>query len=156
LAFARKVCGPVVLMNCHFFNTFASIMRHSQVPPPDGTRDELGLKVLDEPAARQSDATVLELQLRAASKKQHGDLAIRSIENAAKNPGEVEKWIKSITDLHRNKPAVEVHYKRNMPDVDSLMQEWAPELDELLRDGSLPLPKPEMDLTTEEYVTEIV
>jgi len=51
---------------------------------------------------------------------------------------------------------VEVHYKRNMPDVDSLMQEWAPELDELLRDGSLPLPKPEMDLTTEEYVTEIV
>ena len=45
-----------------------------------------GLQVLDEPAAAQSDATVLELQLRAVSKKQHGDVAVRSIENAAKNP----------------------------------------------------------------------
>ena len=40
-----------------------------KVPPPDASRDELGLKVLDEPAAQQSDATVLELQLRAGSKK---------------------------------------------------------------------------------------
>jgi hypothetical protein len=39
---------------------------------PDGVGDELGLKVLDEPAPNQSDATVLELQLRAISKKQHG------------------------------------------------------------------------------------
>ena len=56
---------------------------------PDGARDELGLKVLDEPAAVQSDATVLELQLRAGSKRAHGDLSIRSIEQAAKNPQEV-------------------------------------------------------------------
>lgn len=34
-------------------------------------------QVLDEPAADQSDATVLELQLRAISKKQHGDVAVR-------------------------------------------------------------------------------
>ena len=94
---------------------------------------------------------MLELQLRAASKKQHGDLAIRSIENAAKNPAEVEKWVRSIADLHKSKPAVEVQYRRNMPDVDALMQEWPPELEELLRQGSLPLPKPEMDLTTDEY-----
>ena len=50
----------------------------------DAARDELGLKVLDEPSASQSDSTVLELQLRAISKKQHGDVAVRSIENAAK------------------------------------------------------------------------
>ena len=37
------------------------------------------VEVLDEPAANQSDATVLELQLRAISKKQHGDVAVRYV-----------------------------------------------------------------------------
>jgi intraflagellar transport protein 46 len=120
-----------------------------KVPPPDGRRDDLGLKVLDEPAAQQSDATVLELQLRAGSKKMHGDLNIRSIENAAKNPAEVERWIKSIQDLHKQKPSVEMQYRRNMPDLDSLMQEWPEDFEDSLRQGQLP--KPEMDLSTEEY-----
>lgn len=39
-------------------------------------------QVLDEPAADQSDATVLELQLRAISKKQHGDVAVRCDSNS--------------------------------------------------------------------------
>lgn len=119
------------------------------MPPPDGRRDELGLKVLDEPAALQSDEKVLELQLRAGSKKAHGDLSIRSIEHAAKNPAEVERWIRSIQDLHKLKPSVEVQYKRNMPDLDSLMQEWPPEFESTLREVALP--KPEIDLSTEEY-----
>jgi intraflagellar transport protein 46 len=34
-----------------------------KIPQPSGNQDDLGLKVLDEPAATQSDATVLELQL---------------------------------------------------------------------------------------------
>ena len=52
-------------------------------------------------------ATVLELQLRAVSKKQHGDVA--GVLGAsrmpwAKNlPGD-DAWIKSIEDLHRSKP----------------------------------------------------
>lgn len=120
-----------------------------KVPAPDGSRDDLGLKVLDEPAAQQSDATVLELQLRAGSKRAHGDLSIRSIENAAKNPAEVERWIRSIADLHKQKPSVEVQYRKNLPDIDSLMQEWPQDFEEALRDSTLP--KPEMDLSTEEY-----
>lgn len=135
--------------------------------------------MLDEPSASQSDATVLELQLRAVSKKQHGgdvtvgglvttwqgdsyrmtpyeekgcptvpptypgtcrhassvmlmlmlmilwwclllpSLAalspschdytqVRSIENAAKHPAEIERWINSINDLHRSKPPPQV------------------------------------------------
>lgn len=39
------------------------------------------MEVLDEPAAIQSDATVLELQLRAISKKQHGDVAVRWVKS---------------------------------------------------------------------------
>ncbi|CCI11305.1 unnamed protein product [Albugo candida] len=50
-----------------------------KISPPDGEPDSLGLKLLDEPSLNQSDATVLDLQLRAASKKKHGDLIVRSI-----------------------------------------------------------------------------
>lgn len=120
-----------------------------KVPPPDGARDELGLRVLDEPAASQSDSTVLELQLRAISKKQHGDVAVRSIDNAAKNPQEIDRWIKSIEDLHRSKHAVEVQYKRNMPDIELLMQEWPPEFEEALKNTKLP--GPEMQMSLEDY-----
>ncbi|KAK7242625.1 intraflagellar transport-like protein [Aureococcus anophagefferens] len=109
-----------------------------KVPRPDGERDELGLQVLDEPAAAQSDATVLELQLRAVSKKQHGDVAIRSIEHAAKNPLEIERWIKSIEDLHRSKPPPQVNYRKAMPDIDKLMEEWPSEFEDMLRGVALP------------------
>ena len=62
-----------------------------KIPQPDGKSDDLGLRVLDEPAATQSDATVLELQLRAISKKSSGEVSVRSIENAAKNPNEIQR-----------------------------------------------------------------
>lgn len=32
-----------------------------KIPRPDGKEDDLGLKLLDEPSAQQSDPTVLEL-----------------------------------------------------------------------------------------------
>jgi len=55
----------IIIFRCH---------AHSfvKVPRPDTKPDDLGLKVLDEPTATQSDATVLELRLRAISKKTHG------------------------------------------------------------------------------------
>jgi len=121
-----------------------------KVPRPDASRDELGLAVLDEPAAAQSDATVLELQLRAVSKKQHGDVAVRSIENAAKNPVEVDRWIASIQDLHRSKPPPQVNYRKAMPDIDKLMEEWPPELEDLLR--SISLPNADLEATLPEFV----
>lgn len=40
-----------------------------QVARPDGKPDLLGLKVLDEPAAIQSDPAVLTMQLRQSSKQ---------------------------------------------------------------------------------------
>lgn len=35
-------------------------------------------------------------------------------------------------ELHRQKPAPTVHYQRNMPDIEPLMQEWPAEFEELL------------------------
>lgn len=96
-----------------------------KIPRPDGKEDDLGLKLLDEPSAQQSDPTVLELQLRASSKKvQYGDVVVRSIENSAKSPAAIDKWIQSIQDLHRSKPPPQVHYRRNMPDIEQLMDVW--------------------------------
>ena len=41
----------------------------SQVSRPDGKTESLGLNVLDEPRAKQSDPTILDLQLRALTKQ---------------------------------------------------------------------------------------
>jgi len=64
-----------------------------KIEPPDGSKDHLGLKTLDEPAAAQSDPTVLDLQLRVVS-KQSGlqPMTVRSIENADKNPKKISTW----------------------------------------------------------------
>lgn len=121
-----------------------------KVPRPDGKEDDLGLKILDEPSAQQSDPTVLELQLRAMSKKlQYGDVVVRSIENASKNPVAIDKWIQSIADLHRSKPPPQVHYRRNMPEIEELMNVWPEEFEQALE--SLHLPSPDLDLSLAEY-----
>lgn len=110
----------------------------------------MGLKFLDEPAASQSDPTVLELQLRAMSKKvQYGDVAVRSIEDATKNTAAIDRWIQSISDLHRTKPPPQVHYRRNMPDLDRLMEVWPEEFEKALE--GLSLPGPDLDLSLVEY-----
>ena len=123
-----------------------------KIPQPSGDQDDLGLKVLDEPAATQSDATVLELQLRAISKKSAGEVSVRSIENAAKNPQEVQRWINSINELHRNKPPQSVHYKKSMPDIEVLMDVWPEEFEDGLVKDKIPLPDVNLDMSMEEYI----
>eukprot|EP00607_Mallomonas_marina_P009859 CAMPEP_0182419634 /NCGR_PEP_ID=MMETSP1167-20130531/4041_1 /TAXON_ID=2988 /ORGANISM="Mallomonas Sp, Strain CCMP3275" /LENGTH=460 /DNA_ID=CAMNT_0024594651 /DNA_START=128 /DNA_END=1510 /DNA_ORIENTATION=+ len=121
-----------------------------KVPRPDGKDDELGLKILDEPAAQQSDPTVLELQLRASSKKQqYGDVAVKSIDTSEKGTTAIEKWITSISDLHRSKPPPQVHYRNNMPDIDTLMDVWPEEFEAVL--DKIKLPSPDLDLSLREY-----
>jgi intraflagellar transport protein 46 len=121
-----------------------------KVPRPDKKEEELGLKFLDEPSASQSDPTVLELQLRALSKKlQYGDVVVRSIENAAKNPAAIDKWINSISDLHRSKPPPQVHYRRNMPNIDDLLDVWPEAFETALE--TLKLPSPDLDVSLAEY-----
>lgn len=121
-----------------------------KIPRPDGKEDGLGLRYLDEPSSNQSDPTVLELQLRAKSKKlQYGDVAVRSIEQAEKNPSKIEKWIQDINELHRSKPPPQVNYKKNMPEIEALMDVWPEEFEVLL--GNTPLPSPDLDLSLAEY-----
>ncbi|KAM8795555.1 intraflagellar transport protein 46 homolog [Eudromia elegans] len=122
-----------------------------KVPRPDGNPDNLGLLVLDEPSTKQSDPTVLSLWLTEDS-KQHNitqQIKVKSIENAEKNPKAIDSWIESITELHRCKPPATVHYSRPMPDIETLMQEWLPEFEELL--GKVSLPTAEINCSLAEY-----
>ena len=62
-------------------------------------------------------------------------MIVRSLENADKNPREIDKWIKSISDLHRSKPPPQVHYTKSMPDIERLMQVWPDEFESSLQKG---------------------
>lgn len=119
-----------------------------KVARPDGKPDDLGLKVLDEPAAKQSDPTVLNLQLRAVSKQSNlKPMEVTSIEGAEKNPRKIADWVHNISLLHKNKPRPTVSYTKNMPDIEALMQEWPPEVEELLHQIQLPNENLDLDLT---------
>ncbi len=104
-----------------------------KVPRPDAKPDFLGLFILDEPNAFQSDPTVLELQLRSTTKQGSSQpINVRGIENADKNAKMIENWIERIKQLHQEKPPPNVNYTKSMPDVEKLMQEWNPEFEKLL------------------------
>ena len=133
-----------------YIPTIGEIDPFVKVPRPDGKPDHLGLTVLDEGAAEQSDATVLELQLRSFSKKSNlGEASVRSIERADRNPKEITKWIESIEELHRKRPPPKVDYITSMPDIDQLMQVWPSEFESLLKD--ITLPSADMDMTLDEF-----
>jgi intraflagellar transport protein 46 len=120
-----------------------------KVPRPDDKTDNLGLVSVDEPATKQSDPAVMDLQLRALTKKSGVQAAVvRSIENADKNPRAVATWIENISALHSAKPKVQVQYSRPMPDVETLMQTWPPEFEELL--SHVALPDAEVNLEVDE------
>jgi len=122
-----------------------------KVPRPDGKPDGLGLYVIDEPALVQSDPAVLELQLRAKMKKRKGDVVVRSIDNASKNPYEIEKWIQSIEDLHRSRPAPEVMYKFPMPEMEEIASPFPMELVQALDNEFADALDPQLDLSLEDY-----
>ncbi|XP_075891316.1 intraflagellar transport protein 46 homolog isoform X1 [Nelusetta ayraudi] len=106
-----------------------------KVPRPDGKPDDLGLLMLDEPSVKQSDPTVMSLWLSEDS-KQHGTPEIKKVTSVPcpqSNPRPVDSWVDSISALHRSKPPASVQYSRPMPSIDSLMQEWPAELEELLQ-----------------------
>mmetsp|Transcript_6960 Transcript_6960/g.16156 ORF Transcript_6960/g.16156 Transcript_6960/m.16156 type:complete len:363 (+) Transcript_6960:254-1342(+) len=110
-----------------------------KIPRPDGKKDSLGLTVLDEPAAQQTDPTVLDLQLRAISTQASlQPTVVPSIENAGQNPQKVSNWIRDISELHRSNPPPNVHYSKAMPEVEFLMQMWSNEMEETLAGATLP------------------
>ena len=122
-----------------------------KVTRPDDKAETLGLQIIDEPSAKQSDPTVLDLQLRSISKQTSAkQIVVRSIDEVDKNPKAIDNWITSIGDIHRQKPPQNVHYTKPMPDIETLMQEWPPEFEELLK--TVNLPSADVDCELSEYI----
>ena len=78
---------------------------------------------------------------------------VTSVASPHKHPRQVDSWVESISALHRSKPAASVQYSRPMPTVDSLMQEWPAEVEELL--GRVRLPSARLGCSTAHYVDVI-
>ncbi|CAL8384700.1 unnamed protein product [Arctogadus glacialis] len=123
-----------------------------KVPRPDDKPDDLGLLLLDEPCVKQSDPRVLSLWLSEDTKQHHPTEVkkVSSIRSPHQEQKALDSWIESISELHRCKAPASVHYARPMPDVESLMQEWPAEVEELL--GRVALPSAELDCDLAQYV----
>ncbi|KAL5499630.1 hypothetical protein EMCRGX_G011082 [Ephydatia muelleri] len=118
-----------------------------KVTRPDGQKETCGLNVLDEPSAKQTNPTVLDLQLRATAKQTAvKPVTIHSITDPEKQTKMLDNWINSISDLHRSKPPTNVHYTKNMPDIEVLMQEWPAQFEASLKEIGLPLASLNCDL----------
>ena len=65
---------------------------------------------------------------------------VTAIESADKSgqTRKIEDWVKNIKELHKNKPRPQVSYSKNMPDIETLMQEWPAELEDTLKHLQLP------------------
>jgi intraflagellar transport protein 46 len=78
---------------------------------------------------------------------------VRSVESAEQNPKQIAQWINNVNELHKTRPPPTVQYTKNMPDIETLMQEWAPEMEEVF--NQVALPGPEIDLPLAEYAKMI-
>lgn len=120
-----------------------------KIPRPDGVEDKIGLTVLDEPCTDQSDPAVLHLQLRTHSRSAGAaarQAVVKRIEDAEKNSKAIDKWIDDMNQLHRSKHPPAVHLNHAMLDIDSLMQQWPPQVEDKLNELQLDLSELDCDL----------
>ncbi|KAJ3324967.1 Intraflagellar transport protein 46 [Boothiomyces sp. JEL0866] len=125
-----------------------------KIPKPNGEQKSLGLEVLDEPNAMQSDPAVVDLSLRAHQLEKSPDkMKIRSIKIPVtvtpKDQEQITKsldiWIKTVNDIH-SKQSV----RKNDIDLERLMAEWPQEIDNYL--PKIDLPNANIDLKLKDYV----
>ena len=122
-----------------------------KVPRPDGRPDLLGLKTLDEPAPMQSDPTVLSMQIRSISKTSNlQPIQVTSLQAEEQTPQRIGNWIDSLAELHKCKPPPVVTYLKQMPEIETLMEEWPGALQAALK--KFQLPDAQLDVPLQEYI----
>lgn len=122
-----------------------------KVPRPDGKPDNLGLVVLDEPRAEQSDPAVIKMVMDQMLTHDHAPkVTVPSIQKKdSVFPKQIQKWIDNIENLHKKKPPQTVTFSNPMPEIETLMQYWSVEYEEAL--NTLELPTASLDVSTEDY-----
>lgn len=133
-----------------FISAVGEVDAFLKVPRPDGVEEALGLVTLDEPTINPVDPSVLEMQyIQTRKQKQVVTIQVRSLEQAEQNPKQIEQWVNSVNELHKTRPPPTVEFSKNMPDVETLMQEWAPEMEEAF--NQILIPGSDIDLPLGEY-----
>lgn len=139
-----------------------------KVPRPDGLDDGLGVRVLDEPGPEQSDPASLSLKLRRAAGGLGGaggaggkGAVVGRVERPESKEGaaKIDAWIESVNALHEgdDKSGAQFVYSKNMPDIETVMREFDPEVEEALRNSGFPDNLPDMDLkSTIKYMCAIL
>lgn len=120
-----------------------------KIPRPDNHDDGLGLHVLDEPAGVQSDPSVLQLKLRRAGVEGAPVEDVAGVlTNDASSQRRLDNWITSVEQMHEATAPSEVTYSGKMPQLDALMQEWPPEVEQVVRNMQMPDASIDLDLQT--------
>ena len=135
-----------------------------KIPRLDYEPGSLGLKIIDYELCNrneQSDPAVLELKLRALSKKKRSshsleddDTVVRSIPNANSKHGrqDIMRWIKSIEDAHElSRSARTAHFKETMPSIKTLTKPWSEQFETALIEKQVRLPDVNLDISLAEY-----
>jgi intraflagellar transport protein 46 len=90
---------------------------------PDNINEDIGLNFIDEPTIQGIDPSIFSLELSYKMKvKPNANMHIKAVDNADKNPKQIQNWITQISDLHKEKMSSSVSYSKKMPDIESLMQ----------------------------------
>ena len=121
-----------------------------KMPKPDGGKEDLGVGVLDEPAMNSEDKTVIELRyIQERNVTKAAPMDVEAIEHADKKGKDIQRWVTNVENLHKTRPPPTVNYTKQMPDIDSLMQEWSPEMEQTLKE--IPFPGPEIEMNPGDY-----
>lgn len=116
----------------------------------------MGLSVLDEPSADQSDPAAVDMQLRVihSSSVSTAQLEPKRLVNTGtaesnSTAKEIDSWVRNISDIQRSKAPTTVNYSRPMPSIDALMQEWPDKVESQLK--MVQLPTADLDCSLAEY-----
>eukprot|EP01061_Rhynchopus_euleeides_P004394 TRINITY_DN1363_c0_g1_i4.p1 TRINITY_DN1363_c0_g1~~TRINITY_DN1363_c0_g1_i4.p1 ORF type:complete len:518 (+),score=269.60 TRINITY_DN1363_c0_g1_i4:142-1695(+) len=124
-----------------------------KVSPPDGNPSNLGLTVLDEPGSNQSNASLVEWKLRQDMKipLSDKDENVERVDDAHQKTKLIDKFLAGVQKLHQGTHRPQVTYSKPMPDLETLLQVWPAEFEDLLS-RDLTLPPATIDLDVIQYV----
>ncbi|VDO94429.1 unnamed protein product [Soboliphyme baturini] len=77
-------------------------------------------------------------------------LAVERVSRADKNPQKIDAFLRTIAANRQKKPSASVQYIKPMPSIESLMQEWPPEFEQLT--NTVSLPSADLDVPLKNYI----
>ncbi|CAD2218124.1 hypothetical protein AGDE_12250 [Angomonas deanei] len=135
-----------------YFPAIGELDPFINIPRPDGRPDGLGLYMVDEPGIPQSNPAVVQLELRATNAHSAAMMqVVDSFEDAANRPEVIDRWISDIKKVHYKKALPTVTYQKPMPEIETLLQIWPQEFEDMLN-SDVQFPPPNIDLDIEQYI----